>query len=344
MFAEFALPLLDNFDLQLALRYEDYDKVNSLDPKIVMRWIATDDLTIRFTGQTTFRAPHPDEIWNKRYTELEFISQTGAFKAVDKTGNTNLDPEEATTFNLGLITDFGTDNWQATFDYYNFVFDNPIIVESAPKLAAAYADGDDLRTAVRTQVFGPGGINDGTFDASEINRITTLFINGPKTETDGLDIFVKYEDDYRAGTISTGLEAAYIIDYKVAAYLKNGVQVVDPLSCNGFFNISNSCRSMPNTKAKGFINYKTSKHNFYGAVNYISSYKDERVGVDIASHTTLDATYTYSWDKAFDFSVSVYNLTDKKPPFVYWDMSYDPNTHNPLGRFIKVGFNYKMHK
>ena len=348
LFAEFALPLLDNFDLQLALRYEDYDKVNSLDPKIVMRWIATDDLTIRFTGQTTFRAPHPDEIWNKRYTELEFIGQTGAFKAVDKTGNTNLDPEEATTFNLGLITDFGTDNWQATFDYYNFVFDNPIIVESAPKLAAAYAAGGDLRTAVRTQVFGPGGINDGTFDASEINRITTLFVNGPKTETDGLDIFVKYEDDYRAGTISTGLEAAYIIDYKVAAYLKNGVQVVDPLSCNGFFNISNSCRSMPNTKAKGFINYKTSKHNFYGAVNYISSYKDERAtqvfgrSIDIASHTTLDATYTYNWDKTFDFSVSVYNLTDKKPPFVYWDMSYDPNTHNPLGRFIKVGFNYKM--
>jgi outer membrane receptor protein involved in Fe transport len=105
---------------------------------------------------------------------------------------------------------------------------------------------------------------------------------------------------------------------------------------------------MPNTKAKGFINYKTSKHNFYGALNYISSYKDERAtqvfgrSVEIASHTTLDATYTYSWDKAFDFSVSVYNLTDKKPPFVYWDMSYDPNTHNPLGRFIKVGFNYKM--
>jgi outer membrane receptor protein involved in Fe transport len=348
LFAEFALPVLDNFDLQLALRYEDYDKVNSLDPKIVMRWIATDDLTIRFTGQTTFRAPHPDEIWNKRYTELEFIGQTGAFKAVDKTGNANLDPEEATTFNLGLITDFGTDNWQATFDYYNFVFDNPIIVESAPKLAAAYAAGGELRTAVRTQVFGPGGINDGLFDASEINRITTLFVNGPKTETDGLDIFIKYEDDYRAGTISTGLEAAYIIDYKVSAYLKNGVQVVDPLSCNGFFNISNSCRSMPNTKAKGFINYKTSKHNFYGALNYISSYKDERAtqvfgrSVEIASHTTLDATYTYSWDKAFDFSVSVYNLTDKKPPFVYWDMSYDPNTHNPLGRFIKVGFNYKM--
>lgn len=348
LFAEFALPVLDNFDLQLALRYEDYDKVNSLDPKIVMRWIATDDLTIRFTGQTTFRAPHPDEVWNKRYTELEFIGPTGAFKAVDKTGNTNLDPEEATTFNLGLITDFGTDNWQATFDYYNFVFDNPIIVESAPKLAAAYAAGGNLRTAVRTQVFGPGGINDGLFDASEINRITTLFVNGPKTETDGLDIFIKYENDYRTGTISTGLEAAYIFDYKVAAYIKNGIEVVEPLSCNGFFNISNSCRSMPNIKAKGFINYKTGMHNFYGAVNYISSYKDERAtnafgtSIEIASHTTLDATYSYSWDNEFDFSVSVYNLTDEKPPFAYWDMSYDPNTHNPLGRFIKVGFNYKM--
>ena len=34
-----------------------------------------------------------------------------------------LDPEEATTYNFGVITDFGTDNWTATVDYYNFEFE-----------------------------------------------------------------------------------------------------------------------------------------------------------------------------------------------------------------------------
>ena len=59
-----------------------------------MRWSPTDDLTFRFTGQTTFRAPHPDEVSNVRYTQLAFTSQTGAFKAVDITGNPNLDQKK----------------------------------------------------------------------------------------------------------------------------------------------------------------------------------------------------------------------------------------------------------
>ena len=104
---------------------------------------------------------------------------------------------------------------------------------------------------------------------------------------------------------------------------------------------------MPDLKAKGFVNYTTAEHNFYGAVNYISSYIDRRASgalgtsVEIAPHTTLDATYTYSWED-FAMSFSVYNLTDELPPFTYWEMSYDPNTHSPLGRFIKVGFTYNM--
>ena len=128
----------------------------------------------------------------------------------------------------------------------------------------------------------------------------------------------------------------------MSAYFKGGTLVDDPYACDGFFNIGNTCRSMPDLKAKGFINFKTDEHNFYGALNYISAYDSRRMSSEIKAHTTFDATYTYSWDDAFDLSVSVYNLTDEKPPFAFWDMSYDPNTHNPLGRFVKIGFSYKI--
>ena len=356
LFTEFALPITDTFDMQIALRYEDYGTVDSVDPKVVMRWAPTDDITLRFTGQTTFRAPHPDEIWDKRYTQLSFVNQTGAFKAVDITGNANLDPEEATTYNVGIITDFGTDNWTATVDYYNFEFDNPIIFENHQQLADAYARGEktnataaDLaaKAAVQAQIFGPGNVNNGSFLAEDIGRIKANFVNGPSTETDGLDIFVKYESDYADGIISAGVEAAYVIDYSVDAYSIGTTQVAAAYECAGYFNINNTCRSMPDLKAKGFINYTTAEHNFYGAVNYISSYLDRRASgalgtsVEIAPHTTIDATYTYSWED-FAMSFSVYNLTDELPPFTYWEMSYDPNTHSPLGRFIKVGFTYNM--
>ena len=150
--------------------------------------------------------------------------------------------------------------------------------------------------------------------------------------------------------MAVGVEAAYVIDYTVAAYSKGGAQVAPSYECAGYFNINNTCRSMPDLKAKAFLNYATDEHNFYGAVNYISSYQDRRAttnifkgarNVEVAPHTTVDATYTYSWDE-FDMSFSVYNLTDELPPFAFWEMSYDPNTHSPLGRFIKVGFTYNM--
>ena len=350
LFAEFALPITDEFDMQLALRYEDYGTVDSVDPKVVMRWSPTDDITLRFTGQTTFRAPHPDEIWDKRYTQLAFTNQTGAFKAVDITGNPNLDPEEATTYNLGVITDFGTDTWTATVDYYNFDFKNPIVYENHQQLANAYDAGGDAELAVRSQIYGPGNSNTGGFASSQIGRIKSLFVNGPQTETDGVDIFVKWEDAYANGIMSVGVEAAYVIDYSVSAYSKSGVEVAPAYECAGYFNLENTCRSMPDLKAKAFLNYTADEHNFYGAINYISSYRDRRAeknifkgsrAVEVAPHTTVDATYTYSWDD-FDMSFSVYNLTDELPPFAFWEMSYDPNTHSPLGRFIKVGFTYNM--
>ena len=352
LFAEFALPILDNFDMQLALRYEDYGNVDSVDPKVVMRWTPIDALTFRFTGQTTFRAPNPDEIWDKRSTSLAYVAQTGAFKAIDAVGNAALDPEEATTFNFGVITDFGTDNWTATVDYYKFEFDNPIITESYAQIAAAYAAGKGASpTAAQTAAFdaikgqvrgGPNYVTDGTFAASEIARITTQYVNGPKTETDGVDLFVKWEDDYAEGTLSAGMEAAYVIDYSVAAYSKGGAQIAGAYECAGYFNINNTCRSMPDLKSKAFVNYVTDQHNFYGAINHISSYEDRRSSVEITPHTTVDATYTYSWDDEFSMSFSAYNLTDEQPPFTLWEMSYDPNTHSPLGRYFKVGFTYNM--
>ena len=104
-----------------------------------------------------------------------------------------------------------------------FRIDNPIFTK-APQLAAAYARGEktnataaDLaaKEAVKSQIYGPNSVNDGSFVAADINRITSNFINGPAIETDGVDIFVKYESDYANGMISTGVEAAYVIDYSL---------------------------------------------------------------------------------------------------------------------------------
>jgi outer membrane receptor protein involved in Fe transport len=362
LFTEFALPIVNQFDMQLGLRYEDYGSKDSVDPKIVMRWSPTDELTFRFTGQTTFRAPHPDEMSQTQYTELSYVAQAGAFKAVDIYGSTNLDPEEATTFNVGVITDFGTDNWTMTLDYYDFTIDNPIIAENYAQLAAAFQKGDTvlegatdaptdaetaLSNAVGPQMYGgaSGGqwnVDTNNFASKDIGRIRASFVNGPEIQTNGLDLFVKYDTDYANGTLSAGIEANWILKYSTDSYIKDSFAIAGAFDCAGFFNINNSCRSMPELKAKAFINYVTEKHNVYGALNHINAYDDTRTDTEIQAHTTLDANYTYSFSDEASMTFSVYNLTDEKPPFAFWDMSYDPSTHNPLGRNVKIGFTYLM--
>ena len=347
LFAEFALPITDEFDMQLALRYEDYGAKDSVDPKLVMRWTPIPALTLRFTGQTTFRAAHPDETSQTRVTALQYVNQAGAFKAVDFSGNANLDPEEATTYNFGFVTDFGTDEWTATLDFYDFEFKNPIITENHQQLVNAFAAGGAAAAAVSSQMFG--GVNtlpydavSNPFTAASVGRIASNYINGPETLTNGVDLYVQYETDYANGTITSGMEVNYVAKYDVAAYNKGGVQIAAAYECVGFFNINNGCRSMPDTKAKAFVNYQTDAHNFYGALNYISAYTDRRDNREVAAHNTIDATYTYTWDDAFDVSLSVYNLTNENPPFVGWEMNYDPFVHSPLGRYFKAGFTYRM--
>ena len=135
---------------------------------------------------------------------------------MDLTGNTNLDPEEATTYNVGFVTDFGDDRWVATLDYYDFDFKNPIIAENHQQLMNAYAGGGASKAAVQSQIYGGTNLqNDGSFAASSVGRITANYVNGPATTVNGIDLYIKYEDDYANGVISAGLEANYVAKYSV---------------------------------------------------------------------------------------------------------------------------------
>ena len=168
-------------------------------------------------------------------TALAYVAQTGAFKAVDIYGKTNLDPETATTFNVGVISDFGTDNWTMTLDYYDFVIDNPIQNQNYAQLAAAYEAGGAAKAAIQSQIYGGTNLtNDGSFTAAQIGRIRSNFVNGAEVQTNGLDLFVKYETDYADGVLTAGMEANWILKYSTRCYNIGAVQIAGAYDCDGF--------------------------------------------------------------------------------------------------------------
>jgi outer membrane receptor protein involved in Fe transport len=335
-FAEFQIPLYENVDIQLAMRYEDYggDVGSTFDPKIAAKWQVSESLSLRGSAQTSFRGPTLNQLGGQG-TTLQFVAATGAFKAVDTFGNPDLNPESAFSYNAGALFERG--GFRGSVDFYSIDFSDPIIVESQDDIVANF---------VQSQLFfqDPSNPSVGT-----ITRIVTNIVNGPDVETSGLDLRAEYDlqTSLLNGQLSFGADATYILTYDVGVYEIDGVSIVGGDFLDQF-NRSNPFRSLPQWKGNLFANYAIGDHNLRAVVRHIDSYDDERgtpdlsgafqasMPAEIDSQTTLDFYYNVELPWRTSLSMSVVNVTDEDPPSAFFDTNYDPYTHNPFGRTFKV--------
>lgn len=178
-------------------------------------------------------------------------------------------------------------------------------------------------------------------------RVRTNVTNGPDIQTSGIDIRAEQVWDAGAGEFSLGGEATYILEYEVDDF---GIEdVIIPGGDRvGQFNRSNFSRSLPQWKANVTANYAFGDHNLRAVLRHVDSYDDERGTPNLAgafvggpskidSMTTVDAFYNWQSDPlGLNVGLSVVNVFDEDPPLAYFDVSYDPYTHNPFGRTFKI--------
>ncbi|WP_321490547.1 TonB-dependent receptor domain-containing protein [uncultured Hyphomonas sp.] len=391
VFGELQIPLYDDVNVQVAMRYEDYggDVGSTFDPKVAVKWQATDNLALRGSAQTSFKGPTLNQLTGVG-TTLQFVAPASAFKAIDQFGNPALNPESAFSFNLGAIYEQG--GFTGSIDYYNFDFTDPIIVEDQAsivnaaiaaiqgELSAAVAANPSITDAeiaalssdasiisrVTFEGGNPFGFSVARTTGGDINLATTLsragsniarvrtnVTNGPDIKTSGIDLRAQNVWDLSDGMEFTiGGEATYIIEYDVADF---GIEdVIIPGGDRvGQFNRSNFSRSLPQWKGNLFANLAMGDHNFRGVIRHTDSYDDERGTPNlqgaftgnpskIDSMTTFDLFYNWEAPHGFDLGLSVVNVTDEDPPLAYFDVSYDPYTHNPFGRTFKISLTKKF--
>lgn len=352
IFGELQIPLYDDVNVQVAMRYEDYggDVGSTFDPKVAVKWQATDNLALRGSAQTSFKGPTLNQLTGVG-TTLQFVAPTSAFKAVDQYGNAALNPESAFSFNLGALYEQG--GFNASVDYYNFDFTDPIIVEDQASIvnaAIAAISAGELDNPILSRITFQDPLNPA---AAGIARVRTNVTNGPDIKTSGVDLRAQNVWNLSDGMDFTiGGEATYIIEYDVADFAIEGV-VIPGGDRVGQFNRSNFSRSLPQWKGNLFANLAMGDHNFRGVIRHIDSYDDERGTPNlqgaftggpskIDSMTTLDLFYNWEAPYGFDFGLSVVNVTDEDPPLAYFDVSYDPYTHNPFGRTFKISLKKKF--
>lgn len=336
VFGEAVVPLSEQFEIQAALRYENYggDVGETLDPKIAFLFRPVDYLSIRGSFSTSFRAPSVSQ---------QFSQQTALFQADDQgstafvaartfgpssaggiaSGATELSPEQSEAFNFG--TSFEPfENFEVDLDYYNFSFSDVITAENAQ--AVLDADPNDPDRVVRTST--------GT-----LIQINTNFVNAASVDTSGLDFGARYTIDSGFGTFVPFVDGTVVFEYDLEDPQAGSISGV------GNRNFTNFGTSVPEFRLNTGFGWQKGPHSLNGFVRHISGYDDDQnPGEEIDSHTTFDAQYKLNVGDFFNqlgegttLTLGVINATDEDPPQVFTNGGFDSKVHDPRGRLFYFG-------
>jgi outer membrane receptor protein involved in Fe transport len=363
LFGELNIPLAENFEAQVALRYEDYGSQigSTTDPKLALLWTVNDVLSLRGSVGTTFRAPTLHQRFNQETNLIPFSdvpkgggSPSTGFKAADTAGNPNLKPEEATSFNLGLVV-AGTENFRLTLDYWNIDFEDVIAVENAQTKVTIEntlcvdrtpdcRDPDIIRNAE------PGEDPDDNLQHSgEISRVIVPFINAPTVDTDGIDLSAVFNFGAAgASDFMLGLDASYMLNYDIGGVpgVVGGSVTTVTIDAVGNRNEQNIGSPLPQWRANFTLGWDYDRHSARAILRHIDEYTDDKTAAQtfnsvIDSYTTVDLYYNYTFanDKT-TLALNVTNIADEDPPFADQDLNFEARTHDPFGRQFQVVFRH----
>ena len=343
LFVEASKDMNEKLELKAALRYEKLKSDDTVNPKLSVRYQASDNLVLRGSYSTSFREPSLVQIYSDLVAlePLQDFDTSGnavggtQFVRVAVASNKNLKPEESDNINLGAIwrpnpkTSLSVDYWMINYE--------DVITKENPqgKLRNDPTNADIVRSL---------GV---------IVGLTTRTFNAEKVEASGLDIEGSYSMDTSIGELELGFKTAHISKYEIPNG-SGGMQDVV-----GQFNYDNFARSMPETKSLISAELNNGNHKVKAFYKMISDYKTNRpftsgygpiaqslgYTADIGEFNTLDIKYSYDIDMKegnMKFILGVNNALDEEAPLVFDDanFSYDTRQHDLRGKTIYMGFKY----
>ena len=337
LFVEAILPVSDSLEVQAAVRYEDYGTVDTTDPKLSVRWQASENFGIRGSWGTSFQAPSVRQMsvssqssiiddpasLNPETGQLECVNRDVTNIAIVTTqGGDALKPQSADSLTFGFVLDVnGTD---ISLDYWNFDYDDLITSDEGAQaiLANDCNDGAANDPRVRRRA-------DGT-----VAEITSEFINTGSVKTDGFDVSIAHSLDSSVyfDAVNFKLGATYVNKFEVKT--DSGSETFDGA---GSRNFSNQFRSMPKLRGNLGITLEKGMHTLSTQLRYIDSYENDQSDTDIDSQVTLDSQYSVQlFNDRTRFSLGVKNLLDEDPPSLGENVrpGYDNVIHNVLGRSV----------
>ena len=230
---EFLLPIMDNFSVSVAARYDDYDDDSdtgsATSPQISFEYRPTDSVLVRGSWGESFRAPDMQRLFGA--TTRGFVTLTDPFnggitvQSVNSlTGsNINLAEEEGENYGIGVVWEV-TDGLNITADWFNVELTQVIATPTSQFLLnSCFAQAPRTGTASDFFVDGQGNqraTGGGTCDQIIFDGAGTLqgnaasisagALNLSLRETQGLDLGVDYSWSTDVGDFRTNVALTYI--------------------------------------------------------------------------------------------------------------------------------------
>ncbi|MFT4994702.1 MAG: iron complex outermembrane receptor protein, partial [Paraglaciecola sp.] len=343
VFAELAIPVSEDFNVQVAVRHEDYsDFGTTTDPKVAFIWTPIDQLSIRGSYGTAFRAPSlhqvglgatdesPNLVDNVRCDAVGNVNKAcepQEYTAV-LAGNPDLGPEESESYNVGLIYEV-TEDLDFALDYYAYDIENVINKDTQFKFST---QGNDPTVVERLPSSVPG-------DPGEVVRVFDQFENLGNIKTSGLDLDLGYKMDTDMGDFKFNYVLNYVLNY-------------EDIRTGGRVDTQEGEFEQPQFRWTTSGSWVQGDWSANFAVNYIGSFEqdasvrvqtDGTILPDIDSMITVDTTVNYAGIDNTVLTLGVTNLLNEEPPFTYHDwMGHVVGIHNSQGRFAYAQATYKF--
>jgi iron complex outermembrane receptor protein len=313
-------PFTEEFLMGWALRYEDYDSFGSTtNYKITSQYQLTDDLSLRGSLSTGFRAP---TVGQANVSNVQTNLSSGVL--VDSAllpptnpvsqilGGTELQPEESESYTFGAVYQSG--DLFLTIDYYNIQVEDRLSQSDKIELDA------EKKAALKA---------DGVPNVDSLAQVS-FFTNDFDTTTQGVDLVANYSMDLLDGYATFSM-----------AYNWNETTVDKFSEITGSFKVKRLEEDLPQHRAT--FTWSQQWEDFSGFVryNYFGEYQGVHVDYDATAITadasfTIDAEVTYFATEYLSFTAGANNLFDQEAEKLDFERTTGIPNNNWGGKYYET--------
>lgn len=386
------IPLVEALNLQLAGRMEHFTDIDqtAVVPRIAASWTSIPGVTLRGAWSQGFRAPNLVQVndagTTRSNTRDDFVIcqamvEQGTLSSLGvcpgegvisfRSGSDQLEPEDSTSINLGIVLEPGfVPGLTLTADYWRveqrglvgtFGDDNAIALDLLRRLNGSSNPNVIRATPTQEEIDLFAGTS--LAPAGEIIQVLDPYLNLDSRISKGWDFGLFYNvPDFGLGDFRLRFNAARLSSFVQSAgpdgqELLAGIAagILPPEVTVGGLGQLLEIEGRPKWRFSGSVNWEKGPVDVSLFASYVGGVYDTSVSrdtpivsddpnanffrVDDFLTFNLAVAYTFENDTALDgtrIRLGVNNLFDKDPPLADEDLGYFSALHSPRGRVFRV--------